>query len=121
MMDERHRDDNPSYEDRNPGQRGGDGSGRGHGAGNDDVWDGVGNLFAAAWRVLTRLWREGSRRQLALRKPSGDVNVRLPLTIAVLIALFLLWRALPLLILAVILVFALRGSIVVLRRETGEG
>ncbi|MEJ2189319.1 MAG: DUF4342 domain-containing protein [Acidobacteriota bacterium] len=85
-----------------------------------DFWDNVGDTFEALWRALGRLLREGNRRQLALRDRKGAVLVRLPLTIAALIGLFLLWKVWPLLLLLVIVLFALRGSVVILRRETTE-
>ena len=85
-----------------------------------DVWDNLGDTFEMIWRALGRLIREGNRRQLALRNRKGDVMVRLPLTVAALIGLFLLWKLWPLLLLLVIVLFALRGSLVILRRETSE-
>jgi len=85
-----------------------------------DVWDNLGDTFEMIWRALGRLIREGNRRQLALRNRKGDVMVRLPLTVAALIGLFLLWKLWPLLLLLVIVLFALRGSLAILRRETSE-
>ncbi len=86
-----------------------------------DVWDNLGDTFEMIWRALGRLIREGNRRQLALRNRKGDVMVRLPLTVAALIGLFLLWKLWPLLLLLVIVLFALRGSVAILRREAPEG
>jgi hypothetical protein len=86
-----------------------------------DVWDNLGDTFEMIWRALGRLIREGNRRQLALRNRKGEVMVRLPLTVAALIGLFLLWKLWPLLLLLLIVLFALRGSVVILRREAPEG
>jgi len=86
-----------------------------------DFWDRVGEIARATWSALGHLFKEGNRRQLALRKRDGEVLVRLPLTVAALIALFLLWKAWPLLLLALIAVLALRGSVVILRRDPQQG
>ena len=86
-----------------------------------DVWDNLGDTFEMIWRALGRLIREGNRRQLALRNRDGHVLLRLPLTVAALIGLFLLWKLWPVLLLLVIVLFALRGSLVILRREVPEG
>lgn len=83
----------------------------------NDVWDVLGDVARTFWRALARLVREGNRRQLAFRNRRGETVFRLPLTVAVLIAIFLIWEALPLLILLLVVAFALRGSLVVLRRE----
>ncbi len=85
------------------------------GGGTDNgVWNSLEAALRAAVRGVGRLLREGNRRQLLLRDRDGRTLFRLPLTIAALIGLFLLWKAAPLLILAVIVVFALRASFVVL-------
>jgi len=89
--------------------------------GKRDVWDRLGEAIQAMARVGRFLVREGNRRQLALRRRDGEVLVRLPLTIAVVIALFLLWLAWPLLLLTLIVVVAMRGSVVILRREPQQG
>jgi len=86
-----------------------------------DTWDHLGDVLKMIWRALGRLVREGNRRQLALRNRNGIVLVRLPLTVAALIGLFLLWKLWPLLLLLVIVLFALRGSVVILRREASGG
>ncbi len=89
--------------------------------GRKDVWDYFGEGVQAAARAVVTLVREGNRRQLALRKQGGDPLVRLPLTVAVLVGLVLLWWSWPLLVLALVLILALRGSVVILRREPRGG
>lgn len=84
-------------------------------------WDNLDGALDTAFRGLRALWHEGNRRQLALRNRSGATLFRLPLMLALLIGLFLLWKAAPLLILGVILVFALRASFVVLGPPANHG
>jgi hypothetical protein len=86
-----------------------------------DAWDRLGETFELIWRALGRLIAEGNRRQLALRDRKGEVLVRLPLTVAALIALFLLWAVWPALLVLAIVLFAMRGSLVILRRGAHEG
>jgi hypothetical protein len=86
-----------------------------------DVWDRLGETLEMMWRALGRLIAEGNRRQLALRDRKGEVMVRLPLTVAALIALFLLWTLWPVLLVLAIVLFAMRGSLAILRREAHGG
>lgn len=83
-------------------------------------WQGFADALDTLGRALSHLWREGSKRQLAMRSRSGRTVFRLPLTVAALIALFLLWKAAPLLLLGIIVVLALRGSFVVLRPDAPQ-
>ena len=70
-------------------------------------------------RGLNRLWREGKRRQLVLRGSDSRTLLRVPLTLAVLFALFLLWKAAPLLIVAIVVAFVLKVEFVV-TKEVGR-
>jgi hypothetical protein len=85
------------------------------------AWDSLGEALDALVRGARQLWRAAAKRQLAMRDRAGRTLFRLPLTLAGLIALFLLWRAAPLLLLGVILVLALRGSFVILRPDGSQG
>ena len=87
----------------------------------NDLWDTLGDTAEVVWRALLRLIREGNRRAIAFRNRKGEVIVRLPLTVAALIALALLWWAWPALLLIALVLVALRGSVVILRKERAEG
>lgn len=57
---------------------------------------------------LAALIRRGNRRQLVLRNAEGAMLLRLPLTLAVVVGLLLLWQAAPLLLVAFLLALAFR-------------
>ena len=57
---------------------------------------------------LATLIRRGNRRQLVLRNAEGAMLLRLPLTLAVVVGLLLLWQAAPLLLGAFILALLFR-------------
>jgi len=52
--------------------------------------------------------RAGYRRQLVLRNAEGATLLRLPVTLAILLGLLLLWQAAPLLLVAFIVALAFR-------------
>ncbi len=82
------------------------------------------NLSRGLFRGLSRLWREGNRRQFVLRGSDSRTLLRVPLTLAVLFALLLLWKAAPLLIVAIVVAFVLKVEFVVtkeVRRSGGPG
>ena len=82
------------------------------------------SLARNSLRGLNRLWREGNRRQFVLRGRDSRTFLRVPLTLAVLLALFLLWKAAPLLIVAIIIAFVLKVQFVItkeVRRSGGPG
>ncbi len=70
--------------------------------------------FQAAWDAVLRLVRQGNRRRLTLRSRSGEVWVRLPLTLAVLLAIVMIpyW---PLLVVLIVLGFAVGAQLSVER------
>jgi hypothetical protein len=57
---------------------------------------------------LAKWIRTGNRRQLVLRNAEGATLLRLPLMLAVVVGLLLLWQAAPLLLVAFIVALALR-------------
>ncbi len=61
------------------------------------------------------LIRQGNRRRLELRNPQGGAIFSLPLTIAVLIGVFLLWRVPLLLVIAVVVALVLKAQFVFTR------
>ena len=65
--------------------------------------------------VLTRLVRQGNRRRVTLRSREGEVWVRMPLTLAALLALLLLpyW---PLLVVLIVVGFAVGAQVAVERQ-----
>ena len=87
----------------------------------NDLWDTLGDAVETAWRALLQLIREGNRRAIAFRNREGEVLLKLPLTVAALIALALLWWAWPALLLVALVLVALRGSVVILRKDRAEG
>ena len=72
-------------------------------------------LFQSAWDATLRLVRQGNRRRLTLRSRSGEVWVRMPLTLAVLLAIVMIpsW---PLLIVLIVIGLAV-GAEVSLERQ----
>ncbi len=73
-------------------------------------------LLQAAWDATVRLVRQGNRRRLTLRSRSGEVWVRMPLTLAVLLAIVMIpyW---PLLVVLIVIGFAV-GAQLSLERQT---
>jgi len=73
-------------------------------------------LFRSAWEAAHRLVRQGNRRRLTLRSRSGEVWVRMPLTLAVLLAIVMIpyW---PLLVVLIVIGFAV-GAQLSLERQT---
>ncbi|UCH24516.1 MAG: DUF4342 domain-containing protein [Trueperaceae bacterium] len=78
-------------------------------------WNDLGSSLNALFAKLGQLIKEGNRRQFMLRSRNGKVVFRLPLTIAVIIGLLLLWSAAPLLLIAFIIALALRVQFIVTR------
>lgn len=73
-------------------------------------------LFQTAWDATLRLVRQGNRRRLTLRSRNGEVWVRMPLTLAVLLAIVVIpsW---PLLLALIVIGFAV-GAQLSLDRQT---
>ncbi len=73
-------------------------------------------LFQTAWDATLRLVRQGNRRRLSLRSRSGEVWVRMPLTLAVLLAIVMIpyW---PLLVVLIVIGFAVSAQLS-LERQT---
>lgn len=64
-------------------------------------------------RVLSRLVERGNRRQLILRSADDRTLLRIPVTLAVLLGLVLLWQAAPFLIVALVVALALKVQFIV--------
>ena len=72
-------------------------------------------------RGVSRLWREGNRRQFVLKGNDSRTFLRVPLTLAVFFALFLLWKAAPLLIVAIVTAFVLKMQFVITKEVSSGG
>jgi len=64
--------------------------------------------------------RAGYRRQLVLRNAAGATLLRLPLTLAVVVGLLLLWQAAPLLLVAFIVALAFRVQFLIAGEVDGK-
>jgi len=82
-----------------------------------DFWNSLWNSLRCGRSRLATLIRAGNRRQLVLRNAEGVTLLRLPLTLAVIVGLFLLWQAAPLLLVAFILALALRVQFLIVELE----
>ena len=72
-------------------------------------------------RGVSRLWREGNRRQFVLKGSDSRTFLRVPLTLAVFFTLFLLWKAAPLLIVAIVTAFVLKMQFVITKEVSSGG
>ena len=79
------------------------------------------SLLRSSLSGVSRLWREGNRRQFVLRGSDSRTFLRVPLTLAVLFALFLLWKAAPLLIVAIVVAFVLKVQFVITKEVRHSG
>ena len=77
-------------------------------------------LLRAGWDAAVRLVRQGNRRRVTLRSREGDVWVRMPLTLTLLVVL-LLTPAWPLLAMLVVLGFAVKAQLSVERHTPAPG
>ena len=79
-------------------------------------WAQFEHLVRSLWSALTRLVRQGNRRRVTLRSRDGEVWVRMPLTLAALLALLLLpyW---PLLVVLIVIGFAVGAQLAVERQH----
>lgn len=78
------------------------------------------HLLEQAYRAGEHLVRQGNRRRLTLRDRGGEVWIRLPLTLAVIVTLLLL-PAWPLLVVLVVVGFAIGAQLSVERHEPDQG
>lgn len=69
---------------------------------------------------IGELFRQGNRRRFELHNSEGKALFSLPLTIAVLIGLFLLWRLPVLLIIAAVAALFLKAKFVLTREHVTE-
>ena len=69
---------------------------------------------------IADLWRQGNRRRFQVNRPDGSELFGLPLTVTVLIGLFLLWRVPFLLVIAVVVGLVMKMQFVVTRPQDGE-
>ena len=78
-------------------------------------WTQFEHLARTLGDVITRLVRQGNRRRVTLRSRDGEVWVRMPLTLAALLALLLLpyW---PLLVVLIVIGFAVGAQVAVERQ-----
>ncbi len=65
--------------------------------------------------TISNLWEQGNRRRLVIRH-QGETMLRLPLAIAVIIALIMLWQSPFFLVVGIALVFFLRLQVSFERR-----
>ena len=79
------------------------------------------NVSRGLLHGVSRLWREGNRRQFVLRGSDSRTFLRVPLTLAVFFTLFLLWKAAPLLIVAIVTAFVLKMQFVITKEVRGSG
>lgn len=85
----------------------------------DSAWNSLGEAFTALVRGLGRLFTDPNQPRLALRTRNGSTPFRLPVAIAALVGVLLVWKALLLLVVIVIAVFA-TGSRFVLINPTSH-
>ena len=64
-------------------------------------------------RLFSRLTAAGNKRQFIIRNKHDQTVLHLPLTIAVVIGLFLLWQALPLVMITFIVALVLKMQFVI--------
>lgn len=69
---------------------------------------------------VSDLFRQGNRRRFQLKNSQGKALFSLPLTVAVLIGLLLLWRAPLLVLIAVVVALVLKTQFVLTRERDGE-
>lgn len=69
---------------------------------------------------IADLWRQGNRRRFQLNHADGRKLFSLPLTVAILIGLFLLWRVPFLLVIAVVVGLVMKMQFVVTRDHDVE-
>ena len=81
----------------------------------EGFWTQFEHLARTLGDVITRLVRQGNRRRVTLRSREGEVWVRMPLTLAALLALLLLpyW---PLLVVLIVVGFAVGAQVAVERQ-----
>ncbi len=79
-------------------------------------WRPFEHLLRDLWDTLTKLVRQGNRRRVTLRNREGEVWVRMPLTLAALLALLLLpyW---PLLVVLIVIGFAVGAQLAIERQH----
>ena len=87
----------------------------------DRLLDDLQRLLRAGWDGAVRLVRQGNRRRVTLRSREGEVWVRMPLTLTLLLVV-LLMPAWPLLVVLVAVGFAVGAQLSVERHaQTPEG
>lgn len=86
---------------------------------NDSAWNNLSEAFTALVRGLGRLFTDPNQPRLALRTRNGSTPFRLPVAVAALVGILLVWKALLLLIVIVIGVYA-TGSRFVLIHPTSH-
>ncbi len=86
----------------------------------DRFLDDLQRLLRAVWDGAARLIRQGNRRRVTLRSREGEVWVRMPLTLALLLVV-LLTPAWPLLVVLVAVGFAVGAQLSVERHAQAPG
>lgn len=69
---------------------------------------------------IVELFRRGNRRRFELKSSQGRTIFGLPLILAAIIALFLLWRVPLLLVIAVVVALVVKAQFVLTRESDGE-
>jgi hypothetical protein len=88
--------------------------------GADRFLDDLQRLLRAGWDGAARLVRQGNRRRVTLRSREGEVWVRMPLTLTLLVVV-LLTPAWPLLVVLVAVGFAVGAQLSVERHTPARG
>lgn len=76
------------------------------------------DMLSTVLERLGALLSEGNHRQLIVRNEGNRTLLRLPLTVAVLLGLFLLWKATTLVVIAFIVALVLKVQFVVTHDTT---
>lgn len=90
------------------------GNSGGNTPGNDNKIDSAIHDFTER---ISELFRQGNRRRLEVKNPEGRTLFGLPLLIAAVIGLFLLWRVPVLLIVAVVVALVMKFQFVIVEES----
>lgn len=83
-------------------------------------WNSLLGLLRELTQGFSKLIDKGNKRQLILRSADNRTFLRTPLTLAVILGLVLLWRAAPLLIVAVIVALFVKVQFIIATDLAGE-
>ncbi len=77
-----------------------------------DLGERIREIGAEIWKQSRKLFKRGNERQLIMRTRNNDLILQMPLTLAAVFGIIFLFRALPILIAAVVAALVFRVQII---------